>query len=365
LKVALVGLLQSGKSTILSAVSGKTIPPVGSTTIEEAIVPVPDERLDWLAEHYKPKKTTYATIDCLDLPGFNFTDEHGRAGSRRLINQIRTVDMLVLVVRAFEEPAVPAYRNSVNPVRDLAELKTELLLADLELVATRIERLEKQVNKPTKTQAHDKAELALQKKLQQTIESEKPISSAIETEDEREMIKSLGFLTLKPIAVAVNIGEDQLGKKFDFGDVVDDSVPVVTICAKLEYELSQLDADSRGEFMADMGITESATSKFVNGCYSALGLISFLTVVSGELFLTVVSGELRAWPIKQGTVALDAAEKVHTDIKRGFIRAETFSFDDFKEFGDEKALKAAGKIRLEGKEYVVQDGDVIRFRFNV
>jgi len=356
LKVALVGLLQSGKSTILSAISGKAMPPVGSMTIEEAIVPVPDERLDWLAEQYKPKKTTYATIDCLDLPGFNFTDEHGRAAARRLINQIRTVDMLVLVVRAFEEPAVPAYRNRVNPAGDLAELKTELLLADLELVATRIEKLEKQVNKPTKTQAHDKAELALQKKLQEAIESEKPISSAIETEDEREMIKSFGFLTLKPIAVAVNIGEDQLGKRFDFADCVEADVPVVTICAKLEYELVQLDADSRGEFMADMGVTESATSKFVNGCYSALGLISFLTVVSGEL---------RAWPIKQGTVALDAAEKVHTDIKRGFIRAETFSFDDFKEFGDEKALKAAGKIRLEGKDYVVQNGDVIRFRFNV
>jgi GTP-binding protein YchF len=356
LKVALVGLLQSGKSTILSAISGKAMGAVGSTTIEEAIVSVPDERLDWLAEHYKPKKTTYATIDCLDIPGFNFTDEHGRAGARRLINQIRTVDLLVLVVRAFEDPAVPAYRNRINPAGDLAELKTELLLADFELVATRIERLEKQVHKPTKTQAQDKAELALQKKLQQAIESEKPISSAIDTEAEREMIKSLGFLTLKPVVAAVNIGEDQLGQKFDFGDCLEADVPVIAICAKLEYELSQLDADSRHEFMADMGITESAVSKFVNSCYSALGLISFLTVVSGEL---------RAWPIKQGTAALDAAGKVHTDIRRGFIRAETFSFDDFKEFGDEKALKAAGKIRLEGKDYVVQDGDVINFRFNV
>ncbi|MHC4483567.1 MAG: GTPase, partial [Planctomycetota bacterium] len=130
MKVALIGLLQSGKSTIFSAISGKAIPPVGSTAIEEAVVPVPDDRLDWLTEYYKPKKTTYATIDCLDLPGFNFTDEHGRAAARRLIGQIRTVDTLVLVVRAFEEPAVPPYRNSVNPVRDLAELKTELLLAD-------------------------------------------------------------------------------------------------------------------------------------------------------------------------------------------------------------------------------------------
>jgi len=356
MKVALVGLLQSGKSTILSAISGKAIPPIGSTKIEEAIVPVPDERLDWLTEYYKPKKTTYATIDCLDLPGFNFADEHGRIGSRRLINKVRTADMLVLVVRAFEEPAVPPYRNSVNPARDLAELQTELLLADLELVAGRIERLEKQLKKPIKTQAQDNAELALQKKLQEAIELEKPISSVIETEAQRQMIRSLGFLTLKPIVVAVNIGERQLGERFDFSGRLDSSVPVIAICAKLEYELAQLDADSAREFMADLGITESATSKFVNSCYSALGLISFLTIVSDEL---------RAWPIKQGTVAVDAAGKVHTDIKRGFIKAETFAFDELRELGSEKAVKAAGRIRLEGKDYVVRDGDIINFKFNV
>jgi GTP-binding protein YchF len=356
LKVALLGLLQSGKSTILSAVSGKKIPPIGSTSIEEAIVPVPDERLGWLTEYYKPKKTTYATVDCLDLPGFNFADDHGRAAARRLINQIRTVELLVLVVRSFENPAVPAYRNKVNPAGDLAELRTEMLLADLELVATRIERLEKQVHKPTKTQAQDKMELALQKKLQEAIESEKPISSAIETEAELKMIKSLGFLTLRPIVVAVNVGEDQLDKKFDFSDEIDSSVPVIAMCAKLEHELAQLDEESRAEFMADLNITESAASKFVESCYSALGLISFLTVGSDEV---------RAWPIKQGTIAHNAAGKVHSDIQRGFIRAETFNFDDLKEVGSEKDLKAAGKIRLEGKDYIVKDGDIINFRFNV
>jgi GTP-binding protein YchF len=356
LKVGLLGLLQSGKSSIFASLSGKPIPPVGSTAIEEAMVAVPDERLDWLTGYYKPKKTTHATIDCLDVPGFNFSDEHGRAAARRLMNQIRTSDMFVLVVRAFESPAVPPYRDSINPGRELADLKTELLLADLELVATRIDKLEKQIHKPTKTQAHDKAELALHKKLQEAIEAEKPISSAVETDAEREMIKSLGFLTLKPMAVAVNVGENQLEASFDFTDHVESCVPVVTICAKLEFELSQLDADSRAEFMVDLGLTESAISKFVNSCYSALGLISFITVVSNEI---------RAWPIRKGTIAHDAAGKVHTDIKRGFIRAETFGFDEIRELGDEKALKAAGKIRLEGKEYVVQDGDVINFRFNV
>ena len=356
MKVALLGLMQSGKSTIMSAVSGKKIPPIGTTAIEEAIMPVSDERLDWLRDYYNPKKTTYATIDCLDLPGFNFTDEHGRAAARRLINQIRTVELLVLVVRSFENPAVPPYRDKVNPAGDLVELRTELLLADLEMVTTRIEKLEKQVHKPTKTQARDKAELALQKKLQDAIESEKPISSAIESDAEHEMIKSLGFLTLKPMTVAVNVGEDQLEKEFDFSGEIESSVPVISICAKLEHELAQLDDESRAEFMADLGITESAASKFVQSCYSALGLISFLTIASDEL---------RAWPIKQGTIAHDAAGKVHTDMKRGFIRAETFAFDDLKEVGSEKALKAAGKIRLEGKEYIVKDGDVIDFRFNV
>ena len=356
MKAALLGLTQSGKSTILSAVSGKALPAPGTVAIEEAIVPVPDERLDWLFEYYKPKKKVHATIDCLDVPGFNFTDEHGRAAARRLINQIRTVDMLVLVVRAFDDPAVPPYRNSVNPVRDLSELRTELLLADLELVATRIEKLEKQVHKPTKTQAQDKVELALQIKLQEAIESEKPISSAIETEAERRTIKSLGFLTLKPMAVAVNVGEDGLEDVFDLGQAIDSSVPVVSICAKLEHELAQLDAESRAEFMADLGLTQSATGKFVGSCYSAMGLISFLTVGSDEV---------RAWTISNGTIAHDAAGKVHSDIKRGFIRAETFTYDDLKELGSEKALKAAGKIRLEGKEHVVQDGDIINFRFNV
>jgi hypothetical protein len=354
MKVALVGLLESGKSTLFAGLSGKAITPTGSAIIEEAIVQVPDERLDWLASYHKPKKITYATIDCLDLPGLNFVDEHGRALSRRLISHVRTVDLLVLVVRGFEEATVPAYRDKVDPAGNLTELRTELLLSDLELVTTRIEKLEKQISKPAKTQPHDKVELALQKKLQETIESEKPISSAIETESERELIKSLGFLTLKPIVVAVNVGEEQMGKEISFPGVA--GVPVISICAKLEYELSQLDADSKAAFMAEMGIKESEKSKFVKSCYSAMGLISFLTMVSDEL---------RAWPIQRGTNALDAAGRVHTDIKRGFIRAETFSFDDLKKLGSEKAVRAAGKIRLEGKDYIVQDGDIINFRFNV
>jgi GTP-binding protein YchF len=346
MKVALLGLMQSGKSTLFSAISGKPMLPAGTTTIEQAVVACPDERIDWLTNLYKPKKTVYATIDCLDVPGLNFSDDHGRAAARRLIDQIRTTDCLALVVGAYE--------TGTNHVKDLNDLRTELLLTDLALVATRIEKLEKEAHKPGKTHEHDKAELELQKKLQAAIESEKPIRSAIANDAELGMIKSLGFLTLKPMVIAVNVDEGSLDKKFDFG--LEQMTPVISVCSKIEYELSQLDAESRQQFMADLGITESAAGRFIHACYKTLGLISFLTVGPDEV---------RAWPIKQGTIAHDAAGKVHSDIKRGFIRAETFGFDDIKQLGNEKALKAAGKIRLEGKEYVVRDGDIINFRFNV
>lgn len=353
MQAAIIGLLQSGKSTLVSAMSSKHLPLIGTTAIEEAVISVPDERVDWLAELHRSKKVTHATIDCLDVPGFSFADEHGRAAARRYLQQIRMVDMLVLVVRAFEDVSVG---GKANPAAEFVELKTELLLADLELVAKRIENLEKQMKKPGKTQPHDKAELALHQKLQATIEQEKPISTAIENGEEIEMVKSLGFLTLKPMVAAINVSEDRLQEKIDLAGAADERISTVQVCAKLAFELSQLDEKSRDEFMKDMAISESAVSKFVRSCYEALGLISFLTAAPNEA---------RAWQIHKGTTALEAAGKVHSDIQRGFIRAETISFSDLKELGSEKAAKAVGKIRLEGKDYIVQDGDVILFRFNV
>ena len=346
MKVALVGLMQSGKSTLLSAISAKPVRAGGAGVVEE-VVPVPDERLDWLARHYERRKPVHATVDCLDLPGLSFADEHTRAAARRLFEQVRTVDMFVIVVKACGD--------GPNPAKDLVELKTEFLLADLELVTTRIDKLEKQIHKPTKTQDHDKAELALQLKLQEGLEAEKPASSLIENEHEIELIKPLGLLTLKPMMVVVNVAEDRFGAEFKF-DNLDESVEVVSLCAKLESELAQLDAESQKEFMADLQIAEPAVNRFVRSCYATLGLISFLTIGKDEV---------RAWPIRRGTSALDSAGKVHSDIKRGFIRAETMAFTDLKGLGDEKAVKAAGKVRLEGKSYIVHDGDVINFRFNV
>ena len=340
--------MQSGKSTIISAISGKEAAPVGSVNIDELMVPVPDERLNWLTDLYKPKKTVHATIDCLDLPGLSFADESGRTAAGRLFGKIRTVDMFVIVLNG--------YASAADPVKELAGLKMEFLLADLELVTTRIERLEKQVHKPTKTQSRDKAELAVQLKLQEGLEAEKPILSIIDNEKDLEIIKSLGFLTLKPVLVVVNVAEDDLSAEFDFSTVADKDTNIITLSAALESELAQLDPDSRKEFMDDLGLTEPAANKFVRSCHESLGLISFLTVGPDEV---------RAWPIRKGTSALDAAGKVHSDIKRGFIRAETIAYTDLKEFGSEKECKAAGKTRLEGKTYVVEDGDIINFRFNV
>jgi len=351
MKTAFLGMTGSGKSTLLAAVSGRKLPQAGSTQIEEVIAKVPDERLDWLYNLYKPKKNVPATIDCLDLPGLSFADDHCRAAARRLLGNVRTCDLLVLVIRAFDNAGLKA-----DPINELSQLMTEILLADLELVETRITNLEKQVNKPSKDQGKQKMELAFQLRLRQAIESEKPLKTAIQSPEEAELVKPLGFLTLKPIVVVFNTPENEPAKVFDTKNVLDQSIPVISVCAEIEYEISQLDEDSRKDFMKDLGLTESAAHKLIRSCYSALGLINFFTV--GE-------DETRAWPIKAGTTALDAAGKIHSDIKRGFIRAETISFADLKQYGDEKAVKAAGKFRLEGKTYVVQDGDIMNFRFNV
>ena len=351
MKTAFLGIISSGKSTLLAAVSGRAVSQAGAAQIEEVIAKVPDERLDWLFNLYKPKKNVPATIDCLDLPGLSFTDDHSRAAARRLLNQVRTAELLVLVIRAFDNAGIKA-----EPLKELSELMTEILLADLELVETRIEKLEKQVNKPSKDQAKQKAELEIQLKLRQTIEAEKPLKTAIANDLELEIVKPLGFLTLKPMVVVFNTAEGNPAQSFETAGVIDLAVPTISVCAEIEYEISQLDEASKKEFMKDLGLAESAASKFVRSCYSALGLINFFTVGDDET---------RAWPIMAGTIAHDAAGKVHSDIKRGFIRAETISFADLKQFGDEKAVKAAGKVRLEGKSYVVQDGDIICFRFNV
>lgn len=356
MKVALVGLTQSGKSTLLSAISGKTPSPSGTNQIDQAVVPVPDERIDWLTKLYQPAKSTYASIDCLDLPGLSFIDDSGRTAARRLLSQIRTVDMFVLVIRAFSDESVSAYRASVDPQRDIRELLSEFLLSDLELISTRIDKLQIQVKKGGINQAQDQEELTLQLKLQEVLENNRPLNTLTLNTREEEILRPLGLLTLKPISIVVNVDETTPADNSALSDVVERCVPITSLCAKIEAELAILDPESRQLFMEDLGIKESAVGKFVRGCYSALGLISFLTVGPDEV---------RAWPLQIGSSALDAAGKIHSDIKRGFIRAETMSYADLHSYGDEKKLRAAGKFRLEGKSYTIQDGDILNFRFNL
>ena len=355
MEVALVGFKQSGKSTLLAALSGRKAAP-GSSVSDKAVVPVPDRRLTWLTELYQPAKTVPATIECLDTAGLSFADRSDQGTSRKVMAQLKTVDMFVVVIRAFESEQVPAYRSHVDPLRDIKEMQSEFLIADLEVVTTRGERLQEQIKKGVKSQDRDKLELAVHLKLQTALEAEKPASTVELTAQETELIKSLGLVTTRPYAVVVNVDESAMTSPPVFTGAIDAAVPIIPLCIKLEEELSQLDSASRAEFMFSLGIDEPAADKFVRACYTAMGYVSFLTVGQDEV---------RAWPIKKNSSALDAAGKIHSDIKRGFIRAETMSYADLQALGNEKAVRAAGKMRLEGKSYVVQDGDIINFRFNV
>ncbi|MBU8920371.1 MAG: YchF family ATPase [Bacteroidales bacterium] len=354
--VAFTGLQQSGKTTLFSAVSGKEPSPGKQGSVDEAVVSVPDPRFKWLVDYYDPQKVTNATIECLDLPGIDPLTSEGLAMSRRILGAARKADMLALVIRAFDRDDGGDQDKKKGPLRDLEILRGELLLADLELVTTRIERLMKEVKKPSKFQQERKAELEVQVKLQEVLEDDRSASDADLSENELDIVRSLGLLTMKPVIAVFNTDDNRLG--IDASEICGGDCPVtsIAICAEIEKELPGLDDESRKEFMNELGLEKSAADLFVRTCYTAMGLISFLTV--GE-------DEVRAWPVKKGTPALEAAGKIHSDIKRGFIRAETMSYGELREFGDEKALRAAGKARLEGKEYVVRDGDIISFRFNV
>jgi GTP-binding protein YchF len=354
MKIAFVGPPQSGKTMLFGAVTGQKA--AGQHIVGEqiAVVKVPDKRLDFLADLYNPKKYTEATIDFVDVPGFSHETTAQQNEFRKSLSTIRQCDALVAVVRAFDNPAVPAYRDRVDAKADLEELVSELNFCDLEAVSARIEKLEKALTKPTKTHDKEKRELELMQRCQAVLEEEKPISEALQTDDERKMILSFGFLTLKPILVVINVNEDQASAAPPFQ--WDSAHSTIALCADTEEQIAELDPVDRQAFLEDLGVAEPARDRLVQACYDAVGLISFLTC--GE-------DEVRAWSIKKGSDAVEAAGKIHTDIARGFIRAETVAYDDLVETGDMKAAKAAGKVRLEGKIYVVQDGDVINFRFNV
>jgi len=356
MRVALVGPPQSGKSTLFAAMAEAGGSHVDISRPDQphlAVVKVPDERLAWLAQLYDPKKVTSAELEFLDLPGLDLSDEAGRNRAKTHWPAMHQSDMLVFVVRAFDSPVVAAYRNRVDPDADLQELLAEMTFADLDQVTVRIDRLQAALRKPTGKHDDQIRELELMKRLGQALESDKPISAAITSDAEGKLVRGFAFLSQKPPLVVLNCSEGDVGAE-DLTERL--HLPCLRLSAKIEEEIAQLPPAERSEFLADLGVAASARDRLVRACYRQLNLVSFLTVIGPEV---------RAWTVPAGTDAVTAAGAVHTDIARGFIRAETVAFEDLRGAGDMKGAKAAGKVRLEGKNYVVKDGDVIYFRFNV
>ncbi|MEK6642994.1 MAG: DUF933 domain-containing protein [Planctomycetota bacterium] len=354
MKFAIIGPPQSGKSTLFDAVSGQRLDPTHAPAERIASVAVPDERLDYLAELYKPKKYTPAHLEFIDLPGVSLADAHGQAEFRKAMTTVRRCDGIVMVVRAFESDSVATYRNRIDAKADLEELHTELIFADLEQVTTRVEKLEKSVLKPTKTRETELRELAMMKRACEALEKEAPVSTAIQNDEERGIAASFGFLTMKPVLVVVNVGEGQVAAPAPFQH--GHARATIAMSAEIEAEIAQLEDADRSTFLADLGLKEAAKIRLIRTCYDAVGLCSFLTC--GE-------DEVRAWTIFRNMEAVEAAGKIHSDIQRGFIKAEVVAFDDLKANKDMRGAKAANKVRLEPKHYIVSDGDIINFRFNV
>jgi len=354
MRFALIGPPQSGKSTLFSAITGKPLDPSHLMADQLTTVNVPDDRVDQLVELYQPKKQAYAHLEFVDIPGASLSDAHGQAEFRKRMESARRCDGIVMVVRAFESDSVLPYRDRVDAKADLAELHTELIFADLAQVMARVEKLEKAVAKPSKTRDQEVRELAMMQRVQSTLEDEAPVASAIHNEDERKIAASFGFLTLKPIVVVINVGESAVAEPAPFEH--EHAEATIALSAEIEAEIAQLDAEDGAAFLSDLGLTVAAKSRVIRTCYNAVHLVSFLTVGPDEV---------RAWTIAKDTQAVEAAGKIHSDIQRGFIRAETVAYEDLKANTDMKGAKSAGKVRLEAKHYIVQDGDIINFRFNV
>ncbi len=352
MKLAIVGLEQSGKTTVFDALTGsdKGVGTYGKIEANIAMVKVPDERVDWLSKLYDPKKIVYADIEFVDIPG-SIND----SSDPKIIAAARETEALIYVIRAFRNENVIHPLGSIDPARDLEQVKTGLLVADMSVAEKRIEKLKVSIQKHSDKQEEDKIELAALEKVMEKLEAERPASEAELTEMEEKAVRSFQFLTLKPYLTVFNISEDDL-KPGETDKILKEFPDCMAMCAEIEMEIRRLDEGDRATFIEDLGIKELSIMSFILKAYETLGLITFFT--AGE-------NEVHAWTIKQGTNAITAAGKIHSDLERGFIRADIFSFSDIKELGSEREVKSAGKFRLEGKEYIMQDGDIVYIRFNV
>ncbi len=353
MRVAIVGFPFSGKSSVFRAITG--LPASHLKPAEEtlAAVHIPEPRLELLEKLYKPKRRTEATMDFVDLPGSAEGDVE-KAGLEKHLPTLRQADLLLLVVRDFPSDTVTPHQGRVDPERDLRQLHDEMLLTDFTICANRVEKLEKALTKPSKEHDQLKHELEVLRRCHDALGKEQPLRNVVRPGDEEKMLRSFGFLTQKPTVLVANIGEGAIGREPSLHDA--HAAATFAVCTALEADLIQMDPTDRPAFMAEYGIQVLARDRIVRACFEALGMI---------LMLTAGPEEVRAWPLPKGTTAVDAAARIHTDLARGFIKAETIAFDELKAAGSLRDAKATGKFRLEPKGYVVQDGDVITIKFSV